>query len=198
MIEALPEQLAALIRARHEVEPLPRIAVELRDRLDQGLEKLLADVDGWYSHAVGEVPQLIPDEAGAPVYLQVLCCEVCGTRGERRGGVLVCPDHPSAELGFIDYPVRKLPDGFEHLRPTVTSGITRRFLRRLQRDIENQRQATVLLTEVGLSQHNGRVVLGYAAQKAGMRVEDGRFSYEGTRDEGLVRFHADPDAGVAL
>jgi hypothetical protein len=191
------ESVARAIETRHEVTALPRVSRELRERIGEGFHVLTVDVDAWYQAAIGQVPQLIPDEAGAPVILKVLVCAECGTRGVPRAGQLHCPDHPGVELDYIDYPVRKLPEGFQHLQSVLATGISKRWLRRLQRDIEGQRQAAVWLSECGFHRHNAQVLLRYVATQSGVPVDDGRFTFEGEGSSGLVRFHAD-SGGVPL
>lgn len=181
------EALVTLLFQRHRAWPAPRVTRELRERIEEGVQGVIDGTDQWYQAAIGQVPQLIPDEQGTPVILKLLACDECGSV-ELVDGLGRCGDHPEAGSSFVDYPVRKIPEGFKHL------GVGRKQLQQLVRDVRDQRQAALLISEVGQHRHNARIVLRYAAEKAGYapdhcRVDDA---------EELVRLFAEPDAGVPV
>lgn len=190
------EQVVDLIVAKHVTEPLPRVRTQLVGRLSTAI----AEAERSYLTELGDAPQLLPDEEGAPIVLKLWTCPICGERPET---VAIVPprcyahaEDPATEtlldgvaMEATDYKPRKLPDGFAHLQSSLPNGVDKRFLTRLQRDLERSGEATVALPEVGAHEQNARAVLRYVAGKAGWHPErQGRVSVDGDGAEAMVRW----------
>lgn len=94
-----------------------------------------------------------------------------------------------------EIPVRKLPDAFKHLDSALRLGINATYIAKLVREIDSQRQATVHVRDVGFA-HNARVVLRFAAARAGVYFEGGAVRVLGDGQDARVHFSVDPTEGV--
>jgi hypothetical protein len=94
-----------------------------------------------------------------------------------------------------EIPVRKLPDAFRHVDSVLTNGIDERYVRRLVREIENQKQAMVPAAHVGFPA-NARVLLRFAASRAGVDYNAGAVRELGEGQDVRVHFYVDPTEGV--
>lgn len=143
--------------------------------------------------------------------LVVYMCPDCGSRIEDQlvknrswpPRCFECNDVPPNEQSLmdgkpmapVDIPVRKLPDAFKHLDSSLRRGIDETYLRKLARAIEQQRQAMVRVSEAGFA-HNARVILRFAAARAGVDFDEGAIRVLGEGQDQRVHFYVDPAEGI--
>jgi hypothetical protein len=94
----------------------------------------------------------------------------------------------------VEIPVRKLPDAFRHLDGR---GVTERYIAKLARALDQQRQAVVPVRDVAFA-HNARVLLRFAAARAGVDFDGGRTAVLGDGQDARVHFYADPGEGLGV
>jgi predicted RNA-binding Zn-ribbon protein involved in translation (DUF1610 family) len=96
----------------------------------------------------------------------------------------------------LEVPVRKLPDAFRHLDSSMRTGITERYIAKLVRSIDQQRQASIPVRDAGGLAHNARLILRFAAERAGVVVEDGAIRVRGDGSNAIATFFVDPADGA--
>jgi hypothetical protein len=185
-IDAQVGLIADMIVRSVGVEPTARQRQALVADLLDGVRR----AERSYSEALGD----------APIVLKLWACEVCGA-GPITYTMIPprCYEHdpePGTQslvdglpMVASDYKPRKLPDGFLHLQSSMPGGVDKKFLVKLQRDLERSGEATVRLPEVGAHEQNARAVLRYVASKAGWHPErQGRIAIVGEGAAAMARW----------
>jgi hypothetical protein len=145
------------------------------------------------------------------VFLQVYACPDCGQRisdqtVKNRSWPPRCfecnrvdPEVQTLMDGkpmiSVEIPVRKLPDAFRHVDTPSRTTLSERYIRKLVRSIDQQRQAAVPVRDVAFP-HNARVLLRFAAARAGVTFEQGRVAVLGDGQDARVHFYVDPEDGL--
>lgn len=171
--------------------------------------------------AVGQIDLTLGDARVRPLQGEIdrgelkLLVSVCPDCGLRRGEQAVknrafpprcfeCNGVAESEQTLMDgkpmipleIPVRKLPQAFKHLDSSLRTGITERYIAKLVREIDQQRQATVPVREAGGHAHNARIILRFAAERAGASLTAGAIRVRGDGEDARVTFFVDASEGV--
>lgn len=178
------------------------------DRAKEAEAKAGAQLDLTLS----DTPTLQAEVDAGRIMLHVYACPDCGTRiAEQKvknrswpPRCFECNGLDEQEQTLMDgkamvateIPVRKLPDAFKHLDGiSKRAGITEKYLAKLSRLIDQQRQGVVPVRDVGFA-HNARLILRFAAGRAGVNFEAGAVRVFGEDEGARVHFFVDPEEGM--
>lgn len=192
---------------------LPVFSIDGRDALLRAISRVKERaLEGQASLVLGDERTLQGEVDAGLLVLWVHVCPDCGTRIEGQSvkneswppRCFECNgiDHQDQSLMDgkpmvpMELPVRKLPDAFKHLDSAKRTGVNQRFIAKLVAGIDQQRQATVTLRDAGGFAHNARIILRFAAERAGASVTQGAIRVRGTGPDARVTFFVDAGEGV--